>query len=375
MEMFWLSPDLYLPIYYHSMLALVMLTALIYAQDDSTKGVGLNKFMIWAVSMVIIIFLGTRPISGVFVDMTTYAESFNVAQNTGRELYPDWGFDMLLRFCSNFTNVEVFFFICMLLYVLPIILGVKRVHGNWAYAGFLAFAGSFSFYSYGVNGIRNGIATSLLVAAFAFWDRKLIMALLMVAAWSMHQSVILPIFAFFLATMYARPLAYVILWISSLGLSLLLGGRLSDFLAGLVVSTEDDRLSIYTSSAGFGADKGGFRLDFVLYSIVPLIISYMMAGPLVRKDSFYRRLVCSYLLTNSFWLIVMYAAYSNRFAYLSWFIMPWLVVYPFIPTNRSNINRVTQSEAPHTSLLGLALLAHFAFTYIMGIFVYPNRGS
>lgn len=359
------------------MLALVMLTGLIYTQDNSAKGVGLglNKFMIWPASVVIITFLGTRPISGAFVDMTTYAASFDVAQYTGRKLYPDWGFDMLLRLCSNITTVEVFFVVCMILYVLPIVVGVKYVHSNWAYAAFLAFAGSFSFYSYGVNGIRNGIATSLLIAAFAFWDRKLIMALLMVAAWSMHQSVLLPIFAFLLASIYTRPFAYIILWISSLGFSLLLGNQLSDFFVSLVSPVDDSRLSVYATNAGFGADKGGFRLDFVLYSIVPLVISYVSSSPLIRKDSFYRRLVCSYLLTNSFWLVVMYAAYSNRFAYLSWFMMPWLVIYPFIPTNRSNINRVAQPEAPRTSLLGLALLAHFAFTYIMNIFVYPNRGG
>ena len=373
--MFWQRPELYLPIYYHGMLALVMLTGLIYTQDNSAKGVGFNKFMIWPAGVVIITFLGTRPISGAFVDMTTYAASFDVAQYTGRELYPDWGFDMLLRLCSNITTVEVFFVVCMILYVLPIVVGVKHVHSNWAYAAFLAFAGSFSFYSYGVNGIRNGIATSLLVAAFAFWDRKIIMVLLMVAAWSMHQSVLLPIFAFLLASIYNRPLAYVVVWFSSLGFSLLLGNQLSNFLVSAMLTTEDSRLSVYSANAGFGADKGGFRLDFVLYSIVPLVISYLSSSQLIRNDSFYRRLVCSYLFTNSFWLITMYAAYSNRFAYLSWFMMPWVVIYPFIPTNRSNINQVAQSQAPRTSLLGLALIAHFAFTYIMNIFVYPNRGG
>ena len=373
--MFWQRPELYLPIYYHGMLALVMLTGLIYTQDNSAKGVGFNKFMIWPAGVVIITFLGTRPISGAFVDMTTYAASFDVAQYTGRELYPDWGFDMLLRLCSNITTVEVFFVVCMILYVLPIVVGVKHVHSNWAYAAFLAFAGSFSFYSYGVNGIRNGIATSLLVAAFAFWDRKIIMVLLMVAAWSMHQSVLLPIFAFLLASIYNRPLAYVVVWFSSLGLSFLSGNQLSNFLVSAMLTTEDSRLSVYSANAGFGADKGGFRLDFVLYSIVPLVISYLSSSQLIRNDSFYRRLVCSYLFTNSFWLITMYAAYSNRFAYLSWFMMPWVVIYPFIPTNRSNINQVAQSQAPRTSLLGLALIAHFAFTYIMNIFVYPNRGG
>lgn len=371
------SPELYNPIYHQGMLLAVLLTALIYTQGISRLefSTGFNAFMIWAVGLTLIFFLGTRPIDNVFVDMTTYATSFRMAQGTGYLVFPDWGFNFLTNAVASFAEVETFFFICALAYIAPLIFAALHRHGAWANAAFLALAGGFSFYSYGVNGIRNGIATSLLVAAFAFSDRKIVMVLLMVIAEGMHKSSLLPIAAFLVAGVFARPIIYFATWMGALVLSYFLGSQLPNYFVGIMGSGEDDRLGNYASNAGFGADKGGFRPDFVLYSIVPLIISYALAEPTTRKDPFYRRLVCTYLLANSFWLLVMYAAYSNRFAYLSWFMMPWVIIYPFIPKTSQPNQTSGPADVPRLGLLGLALIAHFAFTYIMMMFVYPSRGG
>lgn len=372
------SPELYLPYYEHGMLVLVLFTALIYGQGEAKGGfsAGFNSVTIWALGALLVFFLGTRPIDGVFVDMTTYAASFQVAQNTGKDLFPDWGFNLFNGFLAGITTVEVFFFVCVAVYVIPLVIGARRIHGQWGYAAFLAFAGGFSFYTYGVNGLRNGMSTSLLIAAFAFWDRKLIMILLMVAAEGMHKSALLPIVAFFIAGFYAQPWVYGVIWTGALGLSMLFGERVSNFFVGVTALGDDDRLANYTGGAGFGADKGGFRPDFVLYSIVPVIMAWLMAGPAAKKDTFYRRLVCTYLLANSFWLLVMHAAFSNRFAYLSWFMMPWVIIYPFIP-KIDEPGRVQPGprDEPRIALLGVALVAHFAFTYVMTVFVYPSRGG
>lgn len=367
------SPELYQPLYQHGMLALVIFTAIVYLQGGHAGGfsAGFNAFMIWAVGGLTVLFLGTRPIDSTFVDMTTYASSFRITQGTGKDFFSDWGFNLFNSFFAGFTTEEVFFLACAAVYVVPLMFAMRRIHGPWAYAAFLAFAGGFSFYTYGVNGIRNGMSTSLLIAAFAFWDRKLLMVLLMVAAEGMHKSALLPIVAFLVAGFYSQPWLYGAIWAGALGMSAFAGESLSNVLIGMTALGDDERLASYTSGAGFGADKGGFRPDFVLYSIVPVIIAWVLAGPAVKKDRFYRRMVCTYLLANSFWLVVMYAAFSNRFAYLSWFMMPWIVIYPFVP--RVETPGKVQSgpqEEPRISLLGAALVAHFAFTYIMAIFVY-----
>lgn len=375
--MFSLSPELYQSYYHHGMLLLVILTAVVYSQGTGRGSIseGFNSLLIWLAGGAVVMFLGTRPVSGVFIDMTTYAMAFEISQNTGRELYTDPGFNLLVELCGSVTTVEVFFVVCMLLYVVPIALGMQHAHREWAFAGFLAFAGAFSFFSYGVNGIRNGIATSFLIAAFALYDRKTIMMLLMAVAVSMHKSCLLPIVAFLVAGAYSHPWLYAVIWTGALAASFTFGEKLSNLFVGIAAFGDDERLSVYTGNAGFGPDKGGFRPDFVLYSIMPVILSYVLASAATRKDRFYRRLVCAYLLSNAFWVVVMYAAYSNRFAYLSWFLMPWIVIYPFLPSYLSAKVGELPQENRQRNLVGLALFAHFAFTYIMHVFVYQGRAG
>lgn len=369
------APEAYFPLFMNSMLVLILLSVVIYGQGSSRAGfsVGFNAFMAWTVGGLLVLFIGTRPIDAAFVDMTTYAVSYEITQHTGRDFYSDWGFNLLTGALASFASVEIFFLVCAAVYILPLIVGMRRAHSNWGYAAFLALASGLSFFSYGVNGLRQGMATSLLIAAFAFWDNKLVMVLLMIAAESMHKSALLPIASFIAAGFYPQPWFYAVAWTGALATSVVFGDKLSNFFVGLTFAGDDERLSSYTANAGLGGDKGGFRLDFVLYSIVPIAISYAMAGATTKKDPFYRRLVCAYLLANTFWIIVMYAAFSNRFAYLSWFMMPWIIIYPFLPEAKSR--RIShEQEAPRFALIGAALVAHFAFTYVMTMFVYSTRG-
>ena len=367
--------QLYVVYYNYSMLLIVLLTALIYAQGNERRqlGAGFNSFMIWAVGASFILFFGTRPIDGKFVDMVTYSQAFQISQNTGISLYPDWGFNFFTDVCAAIMNVETFFLVCAAIYVAPLAVAVKRAHKDWAFPVLIALMTAFSFFSYGTNGIRNGISTSLLIAAFAFSDRKLVMILLMVAAESMHKSALLPIAAFLVTGLYAQPWVYGTIWTSALVITLIGKEALAYFFVGFVTFGDDERLSSYAANAGFGADKGGFRLDFLLYSITPVIISYALANPTSKKDPFYRRILCTYLLTNAGWIILMYAAFSNRFAYLSWFLMPWVIFYPLIPTDKRVVSHGQQYSQPGTALLGIALIAHFAFTFLMMLFIYPGR--
>ena len=87
----------------------------------------------------------------------------------------------------------------------------------------------------------------------------------------------------------------------------------------------------------------------------------------LRTDPFYARLVNTYLLTNALWILVIHASFSNRFAYLSWFMMPWVLLYPFVPGKAV--------DRPRTDLIAAILCAHYLFTYVMVFLVYPLRGG
>jgi len=86
---------------------------------------------------------------------------------------------------------------------------------------------------------------------------------------------------------------------------------------------------------------------------------------MLRSDPFYARLVNTYLLTNAAWILVIHAIQSNRFAYFSWFMMPWVLLYPFVPGRSSG--------RPRTELIAGTLCAQYLFTYLMGAVIEPLR--
>jgi hypothetical protein len=86
----------------------------------------------------------------------------------------------------------------------------------------------------------------------------------------------------------------------------------------------------------------------------------------LRSDPFYARLVNTYLFANAVWVLVIDADFSNRFAYLSWFMMPWVLLYPFVP---GKIN-----DRPRFGMIAATLCAQFSFSYLMDVVVYPLRG-
>ena len=67
-------------------------------------------------------------------------------------------------------------------------------------------------------------------------------------------------------------------------------------------------------------------------------------------------LATTYILANSFWVMVIKAAFSNRFAYLSWFLYPVVLAYAVI---RLHIWSDQDRKA------GLILLLHAGFTLVM----------
>lgn len=98
----------------------------------------------------------------------------------------------------------------------------------------------------------------------------------------------------------------------------------------------DERVDRYVSTIddGGGNYNKGFRVDFLLYSIAPMMISFFYLYIKKIKDARYNHLVRTYLLANAVWLLAIRIAYSDRLAYLSWFMIPYLTLYPVIIHNQ-----------------------------------------
>lgn len=298
----------------------------------------------------VLVYMGLRPVSYIFVDMVTYAAHYD-RYLLGSEIRAthDVTFHYFMKFCSYFLSKTGFFFLCVLLYLTPMFVLSKKLFKQYWYYSFLMLVGSFSFWAYGVNGIRNGIATSMFLMAFAYRDKKILLILFLSIASLFHKTMLLPTIAYIATLFYNNPKSYLIFWLVSIPLSLALGSAVISLFASLGFG--DDRISGYLSGNGTS-----FRWDFLLYSASAVFAGYYFIFKKGFKDKVYHQLFNIYLFCNGFWVLVIKANFSNRFAYLSWFMIAIIIVYPYLKQRFFENQNIA---------IGKMLLAYFGFTYLM----------
>lgn len=237
----------------------------------------------------------------------------------------------------------------------------KSLFNNLWYYAFLMFAVSFSFYTYGVNGVRNGAALSLFLWGLAYRDKKPIMYLFFLLASVFHKTALLPILAYIGTGFYNNPKVIIKGWLATIPLSLLMGSVWIMLFTS--IGFGDDRLSGYlTSESEAGTfSSTGFRWDFLFYSAFAVFAGWYFVIKRKFNDDFYNRLLNTYLICNGFWVLVIKANYSNRFAYLSWFMMGLVIIYPLLKQDFFKNQHI---------IIGRIVLANFMFTYLMYLVFY-----
>lgn len=308
--------------------------------------------------LFVLLYIGLRPIHGVFIDMTTYAQIF---ENFQGSLKFSSEYDFLFYFAmfgaSKVITVETFFFLCAVLYVVPMYFACRKWFGQYYFYAFLMLIISFSFWAYGTNGIRNGIATSIFV--FAISRGKIFSQWIWVAiSIGMHKSMLLPAFGYFISYYYNSPKLYLKFWLFSIPLSLFAGTIIGPVLT--ILGFGDDRMSMYLTDDEFGSTYNrGFRWDFLLYSATGVLLGWYLIFKKNFRDETYLRIFNMYLFANGFWILIIRASFSNRFAYLSWFILGVLIIYPFLKDH--HLFKFQHSK------IGVVILVYFLFTFILNV--------
>jgi hypothetical protein len=203
----------------------------------------------------------------------------------------------------------------------------------------------------------------LLGISLAVSRRKInliIAVLLSIAAMAVHKSTTLPVLCFVVAYFFRSTKLALVFWAISILLNLVAHGAIESFFGGLGF---DDRLTSYIGSAEQYAktEKSGFRPDFLLYSAMPIWMAYYVLVKRGIKSRVYSLIANTYIYANSFWVMLMQASFSNRFAYLSWFMLPIVLAYPCLCMNIWDIKQGKTAAR--------IMLAHSAFTFFM-TFIY-----
>jgi hypothetical protein len=257
-----------------------------------------------------------------------------------------------------FTLVSVGYFGFMML-------ACHRLFQNNAWGAMLFLLGAFSTFSYATNGIRNGLACSMILYALSLAVENkrgiIIGGIIAVYAIAIHKTAALPVVCF-AAAYFQRSTKYAIyFWIFSIGLNLVAHGAIESFFSGFVA---DERMASYVKSTDSYAQvyKSGFRPDFLLYSAMPVWMAYYVLVKKGIQDITYSFIATTYIYAHAFWVMMMQASYSNRFAYLSWFMLPIVLAYPCL---RMNVWGEKQGYVAAT-----VLILHTGFTAFMEFIYY-----
>ena len=206
--MFFPIQDIYYNLIYNLVIALLsFIIFFYYFNSNGQKILALRNtesgvFLVFAIviSVFLIVFLGLRPISLVFVDTGEYAGVYNNLINgyIDIDFSKEWLFHNLSYFCKSIgLNESGYFLVISALYVGFILLTCILYMRRNVLVALLFCVASFSFYSYGVNGIRNGLACSIALLAIPLLSgnifNKIASFILMLSAYSIHHSIMLPL--------------------------------------------------------------------------------------------------------------------------------------------------------------------------------------
>jgi hypothetical protein len=317
-----------------------------------------TPYWTWLFAILLAVFMGFRPVSWVFVDTPNYARVFSLYSTSDfvdvNFEKGDYLFSIFMFYSSKIMNVHHFFLIIDLIYIILPLLAIRKFFPGKEWLAFIMYIGAFSFWSAGTNGLRTGMSSAIFIYGLSKMNRKWFAFVLMLIAVGIHKSIALPIFALLLSYFYRNSKLYIILWFIAIPTSFFSGGFWESLFAGLGFDYRLDYLTADVDAKLFSSV--GFRWDFLLYSALPVFVGLYVIIIKKTKTLIYSALLNIYIISNTFWILIISANYSNRFAYLSWFLYPIVLLYPFIRFNFWRYKSLT---------LMLVLVLHFIFSYAM----------
>jgi hypothetical protein len=165
----------------------------------------------------------------------------------------------------------------------------------------------------------------------------------------------LPSVIYIVTLFFKNPKQYLIFWLLCIPISFFFSSFFENFFSIFGLS---DRSSQYLIRDNFTDNYTnlGFRWDFLLYSASAVYAGYYFIIKRRFEDKIYTQLFNLYVATNAFWILVIRGNFSNRFAYLSWFMIAVVIFYPLLKKRFFNNNQ---------KVLARIIFLYFGFTYFM----------
>ena len=312
--------------WYTGILVLAAVVALLSLGKTGT--VKMPAVLLTVFGLAIVLYFVNEPIA-LYSDKYAYESSFEqiFEQKVGGKT-TDSGFSFFTKAIkAAFDSVTVYFFIIASIYLYGYLKFIKYFFSkDYQWLVFIAIICSLGFYAYGTNTLRQGLALSVFLIAIVCQEqgRRNQFLIYGLSAVLIHKSLFIPMFGFWLVKKYQLKNNYLYFWLFCLLLTLAFGNALAAYLGDFLVGS-DNRLEKYVTGKN-ETYKAGFKVNFLIYSIAPILYGLKVKSKI--NSPFYNRMLSLYIVVNAVWLLVIRIAFTDRFAYLSWFLIPFIFFYP-----------------------------------------------
>lgn len=308
------------------------------------------------IALYVIMTIGGYPIT-LYDDKYNYANSFLHINLEEINKSKDKGWSYYTLYVRSVTSSKDFYFyLTALIYVAGYyIFALRFISSKFIFYFLLAVFSSFGFFSYGVNTLRAGFSLALLLIAFSVYKKLPLFIIFATFSVLCHKSMAIPLAAFVVTIFYNKSQFFLYIWITALLIAAVNLGAVSGFIQSKIGGFDDRGVGYL--KAKDTAYKTGFRIDFVTYSLIPIVVGYYYIFKLKVKDVIYIRLYNSYILSNSIWLLVIRMNYTDRMAYLSWFLIPFILLYPILKYKLP----INQRRYLNITIAGILLFTSYMF--------------
>ena len=235
----------YSTVYYCFFVVVCWLTTIYYVGSNTQKilhseGSPSQPLAIF-LTIVVAFFLGLRPIAGGdFGDTIAYSNHYILLNHYAPvDFSTEWLWENFQLFSKRVLglNVHEFFVLDDLLYFGGMLICSILVMRKNLWIGMLFFFTGFQTYSFAINGLRNGLACSMVLVAIALLAnrrKKFVAVILMLLALFIHRSSMLPSVMALTSLFYLKDTKVALrFWYASIVLSLFAGPAFEHFFASL----------------------------------------------------------------------------------------------------------------------------------------------
>lgn len=326
------------------------------------------------------VLIGMRPMENgmayMWADSAVYNNLYNESEGMPFVFNPQtenliWD-NLFYWWTSNSLEITPLFLLGAFLYFGCTYLACRKWFPRDTTMAYLVFLGAFSTYSYSFNGVKAGIAGAIFILGLAYYENRVLSVVLILLSWGFHHSMQMPVAAYILTLFFKSPKWYFYGWAFCVVMAILHVSAFQNLFGSISADQLNDEhgasylLFDTTSKYIYQTD---FRLDFLLYSAMPVLVGYkIVMKEKLKVSKQYAALLHMYLCTNGIWLLCMYASYTNRIAYLSWFMYPFVLIYPFLKEDLRGV-LILKSRNQYVQLAKVASY-HLYFTLFMELVFY-----